>query len=82
MNKQPKRKYDFLVVATLTLLAVVTWGALDLYRNFNKPLEKLPVTSYHTRKLNPQLDMSVLNKIESRLEIITENSGSNGGSTQ
>lgn len=61
-----KRKIPSLIpVLVLTLITIVIWVSLDIYRAFRKPTE-VSVPANVSQPITPTLDQSVIEQIESR----------------
>lgn len=65
-----KKKFsrDLFIVSILTLITVITWIALDIYRVFNK--NEIPkVLREQIEPLDPNLDIKIFNNL-SELSLI------------
>jgi len=65
-----KKKFsrDLFIVSILTLITVITWIALDIYRVFNK--NEIPkVLREQIEPLDPNLDIKIFNNLSERLSV-------------
>jgi hypothetical protein len=71
MKARQKLNRDLLVLAVLTSITVFTWIVLDVYRALNKPTPA-KVSKDILQKLDPTLDMAVINSLKTRKFISQE----------
>lgn len=70
----PKKSHDFLVFSMFSLITVLTWTGLSIYRAFGK--SKPPqVSEAELASLDPSLDVGVLDNLEGRIHLTREELG-------